>query len=506
MSSREAVLEVNDQEEIKVIVDETPLISEPTSDEKWTAKLKRYCITFSVFVLALLTALPNFINGTMAEENAPAKDFINPEWWASLPLGSLILTILNGSSALIINFILNLFFLPLAAKKFYYNIKHFHEHPIRNTISIFLGIMGAIGAGAVAFAAFNFFPGTAFGLIFAATAALINFVIYVATRYIGVASALERFFNLFDKDLKTQSKFVELLDHVNPTNKNDIAAEYERIAQPVLEKYKDSDKISPDDLAEITQQLADSLNTYIETNPDLFLDKRKLEKFLHGLGIFFDLSLAFVFVFVPVTLTFMQAGFNGVSKFSEIVAGNDLSDLNPWYKRAIGILPGIASGALYSMSCLEMRTTLCNAFDDFCKKPTFAAGSKLLTLVLATYFSTSSMQNVATNVVQNPDNIAFVSDDVYGKGLIALNQVGGFGVNINACGKQMYSPKEVDSAANLRSFDGYVTLLRKGNEHRLDKKSTEQLRRCSFFNKPPKPIPVPQQEPRTSPNFVPAMA
>lgn len=452
-----------------------------------------------LYSTSFITALPNGLLSLLAPTHAAPQKLITLSWWRSLSTGQLIHSLANGVASLSINIIMNLLFFPLAADEFYRNIKTFRHHPGKNISAITLGGAGALGAAAIAYMAFTLFPDTLGGEILACSAALVNFVIYVATRYIGATNVLKRIANLFDDDIQTQKEFITLLDHLNPTHCPMLNDTYQQIHQHIFASYPNAVEAKEEDLQLLAEALARALSEYAEMYPDLINNPSQCAKLINGLLTFFDLTMAIALVGGPAMLTFSQKAFEGVQKIGELWASQSLTDLNVWTKRTIAFVPGLASGAFYGNFGFDFRHLII----DFAKtiyhdpKPKDILFAALL--LIGNVLSASGMQNVATSIVKDENNIVFVADNAYGLAFIMLNALGGFVVNSASTFKKAFLSTKTtpDSVASISSLADH---FRRTNDHPLAKHTANAIRSLSLFALDENLV---DEEKRTEPIFAP---
>ena len=104
---------------------------------------------------------------------------------------------------------------------------------------------------------------------------------------------------------------------------------------------------------------------------------------------------------------FAQNGFNAINYVSQWTTGNNLSYLDVWTKRGMGIASGIGPGTLYAISiALSLQhyaTTLPLYF--WRNKSEFAPLFCLLVTLITQYFASNSPRSIARNAVIQPNNI-----------------------------------------------------------------------------------------------------
>lgn len=473
--------EMNQQAEVVLDINESsPLLAHDSSpyslnwlrSKIWQKAVKPTFVT----ALSIATAIPNGIFAALAPNHASPEKIIDSHWWRSLSKLKFVHTIANGTASLSINIIMNLLFFPLAAKEFYKNIKQLKQQPVFNLTAIILGIGGAVGAALLAYYAFKVLPGT-LGEAIAIGASSVNFAVYVATRYVGAAKVLKKLQIFYDKNGQTQKKLDALLSQIKPEHLPAIQSTYHLIHQRIKAQVQDHAILNPGQVATITEQLAIALNEYAETHADLLNQSTYLERFTNGMLTFLDLTFAIVFIGTPVTLTFLQKGFEGISKVGEFTSGNTLSDFNPWTKRSLGFIPGIASGIFYSNFAIEFRQLTQDIFIQLYKNPSSQQNLFAIILLLANILSASSLQNISSGVVHNEENIAFVSDNLPGHLFIALNSIGGFVVNSSSSFRKAFLCHQT----SLETLEDFKAFLGKSNEIILSPEAGQAIRLLSLF-------------------------
>ncbi|VVC75925.1 hypothetical protein AQUSIP_12260 [Aquicella siphonis] len=441
-TERDSLLRVSDE-----IINSEPLTDdEPTEEQQgWCAWAcsgaasftktlgggAYYVVTHPISVgLSVLTAAPPALN-SLAMPSGESPEKIGPEWWAAMSTLVKTHSIVNSASSLGINAIMNAFFLPTAWDKFKNSITHTFDSPrefFDNVFSILFGVGGALAAAAIAYSAFLWLPA---GAISASVPAVISFVVTLASRYIGVKNVFKRIHHLFNDDAKAQADFAEALEHIKEDYLEEIQSEFDKIIERLF-AHRDADTpLTNADYEQIADELTDVLTRLADAHPDLIKDKTTLEYITKYTGMLFDITFALTLVGVPSYLTFMQKGFDGVNTLAKF-AGNDLSGINIWLKRLIGVIPGLASAMLYADSGTKIRTTLTQLACHLYENPKQIPAA--LAVLGANGFAASGPQNVAAGVLANPDNIiGLTKDTALGSTFVILNAISGGGaVNANA--------------------------------------------------------------------------
>ena len=461
-----------------------PTLKPSTEPESWFAFGLRQLKSIPMLALALVAAAPSVINAFVAPTGAEPKDIVQASWWRSLSPMKLTHSLANAASSLGINTIMNRLFFPLSFQTFWLNIKGFRLQPMSNITYILFGIGGAIGASAVAYAAFHFFPGTFLGELLAGGAALLNFGVLVATRYVGTVSFLNRIKNYFDESITIQKEFVHQLDHLNPSHKEKVNLLYLASTEEVLRKLNKEAATEPSDVNEIIIELAEALEEYAKSNPDLLTDPSKFETFLNGFLTACDLSAAAIMLIIP-GLTFMQKGVDGLGTLKGFISGGDLSDWNPWLQRGLGSIPGLSSGFLYSTSAYDLRSVFVDTAKHLYYHPKQIPAALLL--FVGNVLAASSLENIAKGIVKRP-NIAFVSSDSSPNALVQAfiwtNAAGGFATNGKSTfDKAFLTPPPL--ADKMKTFDGMLQHVRNHGAHPISENCAINLRSHSLFNKKP---------------------
>lgn len=458
------------------------LLSDKTPEEateSWAAWGWRQLKKLPLAAISLVAAAPSAINALAAPTSAEPSDIVDGLWWRALSPVKIMHSLANAASSLGINTIMNLFFFPSAFNNFWANIKTFRQTPVGNIAYILLGIGGAIGASAVAYAAFHFFPGSFLGELLAGSAALLNFTVLVATRYVGAVNFIKRIKNYFDPTITLQKELVDLLDHVKPEYKNEVKQKFLTSTQLALNGFTAQ---KAEDVDKIIENLVQALEDYAKDHPYLFTDPTKLELFTNGLLTLFDLSFAAIMLVVP-TLTFMQKGVDGLGTLKGFISGDDLSDWSPWAQRGLGLLPGLSSGFLYSSSAYDLRSTFVDTAKHLCSHPKQIPSAILL--LGANILAASSLENIAKGIVKK-ENITFVSKAHSSKELVQAfiwtNALGGFSTN----GKSTFAKAflgEEPLAEKMKSLDGFTKHIRNHGAHPISDDCANKLRAHSLFKK-----------------------
>lgn len=421
--------------------------------------------------LSLLTAAPPALNA-LTNPSGKTPDQIGQEWWDEMSGGTRAHSVINSASSLSINFIMNAFFLPTAWAKFTTSIKHIFDGPqqfLDNVFSIIFGLGGAVAAAAIAYNAFLWLPA---GSISAAVPAGLSFVVTLASRYIGIKNIFKRIHNLFSKDAQNQTEFAEAIEHINEQYLDQVQEKMDNI---LAEMFKDKalDKpLTPEEFEALAERFTQALSELAEAHPDLIKGKTTGEYITKYAGLLFDLSLAIFVAGIPASLTFTQKGFDGVSTIAKF-AGNDISGMDPWLKRLIGLVPGLASGMLYTDYGTKIRGILTDLAKHLYENPKDIPFALLA--LAANGFSTSGPQNVAAGVLKNPDNIIFMEKDTdLGSTYVILNAVAGGIINGGSSLNKAFLSTNKD-AVHVDEKD-LAKYLSKVNDHLMSHHVTDQFR------------------------------
>ncbi|MBX3708843.1 MAG: hypothetical protein KIT56_10140 [Gammaproteobacteria bacterium] len=430
-----------------------------------------YVVKHPVILLtSFITAAPPALNA-LANPSGQGPEEISIEWWNKMSDWVRAHSILNGSASLSINAIMNAFFLPAAWGKFKTNIAHTFDSPrdfIDNTFSIVFGIGGAMAASAIAYNAFLWL-----GYISASSAAFISFSVILASRYVGVRNVLKRIYNLFNEDAAAQADFADAINHIDEAYLEEIQKKFDEI---IVELFADRDHDAPlteKDFEVIADQFVTVLQELAAAHPDLIKNKTTLEYLSKYAGVIFDFSVAITLICIPSYLTFMQKGFDGVNTLAQF-GKTDLDVLDPWFKRLIGLIPGLASSMLYADSATRLRTTIVELAQHLYENPKHIPFA-FLTLA-ANGFAASGPQNVAAGVLNNKANIIGIHPkDILGTTFIVTNALGGSIVNVNtslnkafmSTNKDAKHVTERDLAKHLSKVNDYLVSPATANKFKL---------------------------------------
>src|SRR5579885_1907823 len=248
--------------------------------------------------------------------------------------------------------------------------------------------------------------------------------------------------------------------------------ELARIHQITGHEFKHFDSSLTDgEFDHISSKLVDALTELAKAHPDLVSETTTGEYVKKYAGLIFDLSFATILVGAPAYLTFMQKGFDGVNTISKL-AGTDLTTIDVWARRAIGIVPGLATAMLYADSGTKIRTTCVELAKHLYENPKDLPFAVLA--LVANGFATSGPQNVAAGVAANKDNVIGVTpDDAFGTTLIVLNAIAGGVVNGNASLNKAFLANK--SAMQLTEQD-VARYLSKVNDHLVSHSTIDQLK------------------------------
>lgn len=369
-------------------------------------------------LLAIAAAAPNTISAWFAASNSNPSKIENFErWWSALPLGKQIHSIANGTAAAIVNTYMNALFFPAAARRLIKVVpKTFKSgrNFLRNLVSIIGGGAGATAASGIAYSSFLWL-----GMPIAISAAIFNFLIYFATRFVGITNAIKKVKHFLNADIRFQRRCIELLKFIHPKH------------QPILNDYITNFNLNPSEDSFL--KLFTKLNNLCNENgfDDVFRKPTKREHLKKWLGIIFDIVLL-----LPVTpaslITFAQKGLDGIQMFDKLMSGGStIENLNIWAKRAIGFVPGLVSSVFYTMSALDLRPAIAKTWHKVRKNKLQAIPA--MTLAGATVLSGAAQQGIATNIVANPDNIlGFTPDSIVSEAFIVGASTGGVSTNASA--------------------------------------------------------------------------
>lgn len=440
--------------------------------------------------LSIITAAPSALNALAKD---PSK--IGKEWWDKMPALMRAEAIFYSSASLGINAVMNAFFLPSAWEKLTLSVKSAVTSPakfIKALVELGFGLGGALAAAAIAYNAFLWMP---IGHITAAAPAFISFAVTLASRYIGVKNIFIRVHNFFSKDARAQAETADLLKHINPEHlleiNNILNQVMDKMNTPSDEKHRIQDPTLPltkEDLDHIARKFVKRLTDFAKAHPDFVHEKTTSEYAAEYAGVIFDLTFASFILGIPSLLTFTQKGYDGVATIAKF-AGTDLSDINIWYKRLIGVVPGLASSALYLDSGTKIRTTLTELAKYLYQHPEKIPAA-LITLS-ANGLASFSPKNLAEGIANNPNNIIELSPGIpLSTAYIITNAIAGTLVNTNASVTKAFLQNENKTAHDMTLPD-LTTHLAKVNESLA---SDPTITKFKLFNQAVHPVEATQSE------------
>ena len=360
------------------------------------------------------------------------------------------MTLINFISSFTVNTILHALYLPLSAQQLWKNFKNSCKSGKDLFKLIWSTLFGT--AGGLASSAISYENTLFLGKIPALVLSVISFLTNFSTRSVGSGKFLDRFLNFFNKDVLTQKAGIDTLQHLK---KDYIPLVEAAIQERVTQK---DPKCSQ---AEFLKQLMDTILDTLEnlkneqnlTNKDLFKEATCTEGVSNKAANVGILMLASA-VMIAAFLTFMEKGFQGADITVELGSDhkNNLEGLDIWWKRVIGLVPGLGGAMLFFTSMIDlwqvvgnMATYLSNHRDS---KKEVAKNTALVTALLTVnYFASDSMRDVATTILKNPNNIMppmppklgnTITAGTYGAIFERLDQLGGAAVNSTACFRQAF--------------------------------------------------------------------
>ena len=253
----------------------------------------------------------------------------------------------------------------------------------------------------------------------------ISFITTLAPRYLSTRNNIKRAKLAFDTNANTQREFVDALKHIDVDYLKEIDNKFKSILATQFNSHDTKQPLSNQENEKLMQELAIYLSKLSKAHPDLINQKTTSEYVIKYAQLIFDFSFALIAIAPPSFLTQMQKGYDGIN----LLTGSSLSDINAYAKRGLGTASGLANAIFYSGSTLDFSTTITNLAKYLYNHPKQIPGALLL--LVANYFSSGGMQNVAEGVINKPNNIIGVpSEDPYQSTYVYLMQIGGFVVRV----------------------------------------------------------------------------
>lgn len=422
-------------------------------------------------LLAAATAAPPALNA-LSNPSGKTPDQIGQTWWDEMSNLTRVHSVVNTASSFSINFIMNSFFIPTAWNKFRTSIVHMFDSPqqfLDNLFSIVLGLGGAVAAGAIAYNAFLWLP---YGAYIAGVPAALSFTVTLASRYLGIKNIFKRIHNIFSKDAKNQSEFAEAIEHINEEYLDELQAKLDTILAEMFQAKATDKPLNAEEFETLTVRFTQALNELADAHPDLVKETTSCEYAAKYAGILFDISLGLLIAGGPIFFTFMQKGYDGV-KILAGFAGNDIETIDVWFKRLIGLIPGLASFLFYTDYGTKIRGIMTDLAKHLYENPRDIPFA--LAALVANGFSASGPQNVAAGVVKNENNIAFMEQGTpLASTYVILNAIGGGIINGGSSLNRAFLSTQKD-AIHLDEKD-LAKYLSKVDDHLMTHEITDQFR------------------------------
>lgn len=457
--------------------------AEPTKPSFWRracSKVGGVIKTGSVAMLSVAAAAPNMISGffaaTKTDANKPGFEF--GEWFKALPGGKMAHSIANGASAAVVNTVMNMLFFPAAARRLKKVLpKTFRSGRdfIRNSVALLGGAAGAFSASGIAYASFAWL-----GMPAAIGAAALNFLIYFATRFVGITNTIKKFKHFANPTIRFQKRCVELLKYLKPEHADTLNA------------YIREHELNPS--AENFQKLFEQINALCDEHgfDGVFRKPTGKEKIKKYLGIIFDLLL--LAPILPSSfITFAQKGFDGVQMFDKLSGGVTIEGLNVWAKRAMGFVPGLVSTMFYGISAINLRPALTKTFHKIRKDKRKIIPAAVL--LASNALSASAQEGIALGITNNKDNmfgLAPAADSALSQVYVGFAATGGGSTNTSAnFTKYSESPAITDvitepdaqgETSLTRTIDAWET--REGKKDRITPEIARGLAELGMFSQP----------------------
>lgn len=411
-----------------------------------TRKLKAAAKLGAQSVVGGITALQNAANA------AAAPDDINPsdmswQWFKDLPADIQTLTILNASSAELVNAILNLLFLQVAwgiLANLWNRQKNTAAEKFVVAGELLLALDSAVTLAFIAEDSFTFLPYHT-----NAIPASISFATNFASRLTGIDDAIMRGRNFFNKDAKLQTQLLQALTYIDDQDK--LKETFKKVHDDFLLANQDTSDLN---YPELLRQFLDTLA--VTTSKDDFRLRTAKDKAKAGAGISFDILMA-AYIGVCAYITFMQKGYQGKADIVKLF--EDDASFTHMAQALMGVFSGVTSGALYFTRALDFRTMLLDLAEHIIDNRTSPIlYLKVATLAAANYFASSSGFNMAEKIVEMTSPNTAIVPMVPGSTIAKLyeygNQAGVLEVNaLSTVNKAILNPPtKPDDTLTFKAF------------------------------------------------------
>lgn len=380
----------------------------------------------------------------------------------------------NFMSSFTINTIMNTFMLSTIWERFVDMLKHTFDGPkefLCTCISLGIGVGGMIALSMVTLDVYHWL-----GEIAAWIPVIINAVpTALLPRTLGALNTTNALSNLSKADARAQAQFADALLRINDKYLHEINNELDAVLAKKFENRSLEDLLTNDEIQEIAGELATILAKFAKKHKDLIDEKTYCESTYQWALLMTDLTSGCL-LGLAAYLTYMQKGFDGFSLIAKYTTGSDLTVLDDWIKRGIGVVPGLATGLLYGSYGLKIRGTLFELLTQLYHNPQEIP--RALTLFIANSLAASGPQNVAAGVIKRPKNISFFhSADSGSSTFVGLNYAGGWATNGDSVFKKFCLPNKTPITLTISDIQNHAS---KVNDNLVNESTAAKFK---LFNK-----------------------
>ncbi|OGT69668.1 MAG: hypothetical protein A3J38_04930 [Gammaproteobacteria bacterium RIFCSPHIGHO2_12_FULL_45_9] len=445
----------------------------------------RHAVTHPISTItSTLTAIPTAIYAFLDATNTRPVD-VNALWWASMAPGKKLFSILNASSSLLVNAIINSDFLTATwkgLKEGFSMCCKGAKHFAGNLGLVALGLVGAVTMAALAYGAFLWLPA---GAVTAGIPALLSFLIDFAIGYVTIKNLVNKIRDWRNPDIKLQKEVVgklkcikaEYLQEINGfLQQKNIRATLVELQTGNLENSRETQLKA--DLASALQSLFEQkLKDLAELGDEITRKKTRGECAKEWAATIFDITLATT-LFLPALATYTEVGYRGVALIENFTGSSVLEQSARAAKIAIGALPALITAIFFPLIAVDFRKTMLQLVTHLYHHPAEIPGALLLLAING--LSTGGMKSVAQGIADNPGKIIFLpsSDSPLSQIYIALNAAGAGVINTTLTVDPLYLASPDPAPSELDSLIGYWDNPAK---RPIPHATAEKLQACGLF-------------------------
>ncbi|OGT45239.1 MAG: hypothetical protein A3E83_08190 [Gammaproteobacteria bacterium RIFCSPHIGHO2_12_FULL_41_20] len=389
-------------------------------------------------------------------------------------------SILNTIASLTANFIMNRGFLVatlVGLKDAFSTCFKSAKNFFGNTGAIFLSILTALTAAAIAYNAFLLF-----GAAVAVFPATINFVLYFATGFVGMRSIAKKIHDARSPDARFQRECLDKLKHIKSdylTSINEFLTQ-QQVNETLLELQQPDLPVArrtelQDKMQSILKTLLQDKLTALATLGEVIKNKTNGELAKEWAATIFDITVA-TSIFLPFFATFTEAGFRGVEIITKMAGSNALEKIHQAGKIAIGFVPGLLSSLYYAFVTASCRSALIGLMQRLYHHPTEIPGA----LLFLTFggLSGTGMENVSSGIVNSNNIFSLTPNSTVSQMYVVLNALGAADVNTTLMLGETYLRQQ--DVLPGRSLDNLINYFA-AEDHPLSPSTVKQLRAVGLF-------------------------